>query len=503
MVECKDTKVLIDCGMFQGPREIKERNYNDFPFNPKDLDFVILTHAHIDHSGLLPKLVKHGYKGKIYCTTATKDLCSILLPDSGHIQEMEVERKNRKLSRAGQPLLEPIYTVDDAYEALKHFEGILMYNETDLTKDIKFNFINSGHILGSAIVELFIDGKKIVFTGDLGNQNQPIIHDPDIIDKADYLIIESTYGSRTHGEPYDKEEKLKEIIRETFARGGNLIIPAFAVARTQDLLYHLYHVTEDPEFKNVDIYIDSPLAIEATKIFCRRTEYYDDETDAMLRFEKECPLIFENIKFTKTAEESIALNSIKQKAIIISASGMADAGRIKHHLKHNLWREESTVLFIGYQAMGTLGRRIVDGEKTVRIHGEEVSVEAKIVRLDGFSAHADSIGVINWLKKIKEFPKEVFVVHGEEESAKDMASLIKDEFNSKVYIPQMLETFDLLPEAAVVSKGGKTVTAEDVNKLYAEIISLLDKKVNTGLNRNEHTRLLEKLYNLKVNVEKI
>jgi len=479
--------------MFQGNKTLKDRNYNDFPFAPNEIDFVLLTHAHIDHSGLIPKLVKSGFKGKIYCSDATKDLCSLVLPDSGFIQVMEVERKNRKLSRAGEPLLTPIYTPDDAYFAMTQFQGVPLKKLITINDNIQFRLNESGHILGASIIELWVDNKKIVFTGDLGNKNQPVINDPDYIKDADYLVIESTYGNRNHTDLYNKEERLIEIIKDTFERGGNLIIPAFAVARTQDLIYYLHRIKNSNVFDDLKIYVDSPLAVSSTEVFCKRKEYYDEETNSLMQYGDGCPFVFDGITFTQSVKESMELNQIDSGAIIISASGMAEAGRIKHHLKHNLWREESTILFVGYQAAGTLGRRIVDGEKIVRVHGENIAVKAKIVSMDGFSAHADKNGLLDWLEHFESFPKEVFVVHGEEESSLEFAKIIKEKFNAKVAIPKLNEVYEISDTRLEKVTEAIEMTDEQVRILYGEIIKMLDIKVTAGLRRKEYQRLIDKL----------
>jgi metallo-beta-lactamase family protein len=503
MLETGKRKILIDCGMFQGSKALRERNYGEFPFNPSEIDFLILTHAHIDHSGLIPKLVKKGFEGRIYCSTATKELCSLLLPDSGYIQVMEVERKNRKLKRAGQPLLTPIYTPDDAEMAMAQFSAVRRKEIVTIDSEIKFRLNEAGHILGATIVELWVGDIKIVFTGDLGNKDQPIIKDPDYIEEADYLVIESTYGSRNHTFIGDNEKKLTEIIKETFARGGNLIIPSFAVARTQDLLYHLHNIKNSNEFKELNIYVDSPLAINATKVFCERKEYYDQETKDLEEACESSALVFEGVKFTPSVEESMALNTIEKEAIIISASGMAEAGRIKHHLKHNLWREESTILFVGYQAQGTLGRRIVDGEKIVRIHGEEIMVKANIISLDGFSSHADQKGLLEWVGNIKKPPKQVFVVHGEKESSQELAKAISEKFNIKTTVPSIGEVFELKDSDSIQLVSPPDSSEEHIRILYGQIIKCLDTKVNVGLAKKNNEELLEKLARIMDYVQKI
>ncbi|MBO8158475.1 MBL fold metallo-hydrolase [Thermosyntropha sp.] len=447
LIDTENTRLAVDCGLFQGSKEIKERNYGEFPVDPASIDFLILTHAHIDHIGLVPKLCKKGFKGTIYCSYATRKLAEILLPDSGHIQEMEVERKNRKYKRAGKPLLEPIYTVDDAIKCLNQFVSLNIDEIIPLTPSIEVRLRDAGHILGSNIIELWIkenDQKvKLVFSGDLGRPNQPIIKDPAIIESADYVIIESTYGNRLHKGVGQRKEQLKEIIEKTMKKGGNLIIPSFAVERTQDLLYDLNYLYHNG-FLNPDIkiYIDSPLAVAATRIFQENTEYYDNETKQLLA-EGKHPLKLPNLHFSTTQEDSTLLNKIKGGTIIISASGMCDAGRIKHHLKHNLWRPESTILFVGYQAEGTLGRRILEGEKLVKIHGEEVAVKAEIATIEDYSGHADKDGLLAWLKGFVSPPKEIFLVHGEEEAQLAFAEAIKNELKVPVYIPEWLEEIEL------------------------------------------------------------
>ncbi len=443
LVEAGDTRVLVDCGMFQGTREIRERNYRDFPFRPGDIDFVLLTHAHIDHSGLIPKLFLGGYDGPVVATHGTADLCGILLPDSGHIQEMEVERKNRKARRAGKPLLQPIYTARDAFACLPNFRPVRYREVVTLTPNIKVRFREAGHILGSALIEMWVGEVKIVFTGDLGGPGHPIVRDPAIVGSADYVVMESTYGDRLQRDTEDVEAQLAEVIKETFARGGNLIIPAFAVERTQDLLLALNNLIEAGEIRARDVYIDSPLAISATEIFCRHPEYYDEETTALMEATGACPLHLPGLRYARTTEESMALNEIKGGAIIISASGMCDAGRIKHHLKHNLWRPECTILFVGYQAHGTLGRRILDGAKTVRIHGEEIVVRAAIRKIEGFSSHADQAELLAWLGSLQGPPAQVFLVHGEEEAQKVLAELIGRELGFPVEVPQYGQVFEL------------------------------------------------------------
>lgn len=450
MVEACGKKFLVDCGMFQGKLTEQMLNYEEFPFNLNEIDFVILTHAHIDHSGRIPKLYKQGYTGVIYATKATVDLCSIMLPDSGHIQEKEIEWVNKKRRRAGKKESEPMYTAQDGSDSLKLFKS-LDYNETVvINDDISFKLIDAGHMLGSSIVLLDLkendEVKRLVFTGDLGNQDMPILNNPENIDRADYLVIESTYGNRLHGEIKDQSAEFIDIILKTVERGGNLIIPSFAVGRTQELLYEINKYIDLPgikeKIKRIPVYVDSPLAVNATKIFEDNPEFYDEEALKYL-IKGDNPLDFDNLHFIVTPEESKALNEDPTPKIIISASGMCEVGRIKHHLKHNLYRPESTVLFVGFQAEGTLGKKIMSGEKLVKIFGEEIAVNAEVRYLDAFSGHADKNGLINWIDKIKEKPKNIFLVHGEYLGQQVFRSEILNRFGINAIIPNIEETFTL------------------------------------------------------------
>jgi metallo-beta-lactamase family protein len=451
LVETRETKFLVDCGMFQGRANEVMLNAEPFSFNPGDLDFMLLTHAHIDHSGRIPKLYMDGFKGEVYATRATVQLCGIMLPDSGHIQEIENEWTNRKRQRAGKPPVNPLYTVNDATDCLKLFKGVSYGEVITVAKDIRVRFNDAGHILGSAIIEIWIrendQETKVVFSGDLGNKGMPILRDPAVISEADYLVVESTYGDRLHTlkKETDKVEKFINIISETISKGGNVIIPSFAVGRTQELIYDLnkhMDIFGDKvnQILNVPVYVDSPLATSATQIFRENLDCFDEEAKAYIA-NGDNPLDFPSLKFTQSPEESRKLNEKAESMIIISASGMCDAGRIKHHLKHNLWRPESTILFVGYQAEGTLGRKIQDGAAKVKLFGEEISVNARIESIDGFSGHADKAGLISWIGSMGKKPKKVFIVHGEQEIMPAFAQTITDQFGLSCIVPSRGDSY--------------------------------------------------------------
>lgn len=448
LLEIGGKKYLIDCGMFQGGRALRRRNFLDFPFDPAEIESLFLTHAHIDHSGLIPKLVQNGFQGKIYATRATVDLCRIMLPDSGYIQEMEAEWENRKARRAGRSEKPPLYTVGAAHDALQFFQGVGYGEIVHLSPTLSFRLQNAGHILGSAIVEIWAVeagiSRKFVFSGDLGRSGQPIICDPDVIEEADFLIMETTYGQRLHEEEGDKESILAEIINSTLERGGNIVVPAFTVGRAQELLYILNKLIDRGEIPPLPIYIDSPMAIRTTDLFIRHSECFDLEMRAYL-IRGDYPLHFPEVTFTPKPEQSRAINEVRGGALIISASGMCDAGRIRHHLKHNLWRPESTILLVGYQARGSLGRRLLDGVKRVKIFGEDIAVRSTITSILGFSAHADRDGLLKWVGKFKRKPSQIILVHGEDEALENMAALLKKRFQVDVYIPSYLEEISLLP----------------------------------------------------------
>jgi len=454
--------------MFQGRKRLQERNTSDYPYNPSEIDYIVLSHAHIDHCGLIPRLIKDGFGGRVLATKATVDLAGIMLPDSGHIQEMETEWLNRKNSRAGRPLVEPLYSVDDAYASLQYFEGIDYHELYPLSPGVAVKFYDAGHILGSAIIELTViendRQEKIVFSGDLGKSNQPIIRDPDVVEEADYLLLEGTYGIREHEHEEQKLEILIKVINETVKKQGNIVVPSFAVGRTQEILYYLSRLVRENKIPNLPIYIDSPLAISATEIFSRHPECFDLRMRQLLH-NGEDPFHFPEAIYTRTAEESMQINNLPGGALIISASGMCEAGRIKHHLKHNLWRKDSTILFIGYQAEGTLGRQIRDGAKTVSIFKEEIIVRANIVGIDGFSAHADRTELIDWVRKFHKKPKQLILVHGEEDVLTHFAAHIEQELGLSTYIPEYLETIELQDVSPVVTSPAHAAASQKAGRI--------------------------------------
>ncbi len=447
VLEVNGKYIMMDCGLEQG-RDIYVNE--DLPVPASEIDAVLLSHAHIDHSGLLPKLVKDGFHGMIYCTDATKQLCDIMLKDSAHIQESEAEWASRKAKRSGRKQVKPLYTVQDAEIAMLYFQ-VIPYGETfSPVEGVTARYEDGGHILGSAIIYLTMqeDGKTrtLAYTGDLGNINMPIVNDPSPRETTDYVITESTYGDRLHEKIDNPVKQLADIMNRTFARGGNVVIPAFAVGRTQEILYFIREILKNDmvSYKDFLVYVDSPLAEEATAIFEENTfGYYDEEAMQILR-EGGHPLVFPNLRMVIDVEESKLINTSDKPSVIISASGMCTSGRIKHHLKHNLWRPECTIAFAGYQAEDTLGRRLVDGEKDVRIFQEDIHVEAEIVELQDVSAHADRDGLIHWLTDNPEKPKNVFVVHGEDSVADNFAKQLQNDCGYEASAPYSGYVFDLL-----------------------------------------------------------
>ena len=442
LIKIYDKNILLDCGMYQG-LDARDRGNEVFNFTPKDIHYVILSHAHIDHSGRIPYLYKQGFRGKVLCTEATLDLCAAMLADSAHILQYENEWQNKRRIRQGQKPVEPLYAPEDVQAAMRLFSPVSYYEWIELFKGFKFRFIDAGHLLGSAITEIIVNEHrketKLVYSSDLGNKDIPLLNDPEFSESADYLIMESTYGDRLH-EKGDKElDHLVTIIKDTFKRGGNVIIPSFAVGRTQELLYTLNNYIENNLLPTMPVFVDSPLATESTRIFNKWHKYFDEEATKLINSGDD-PLHFKSLFFTRSAAESMALNKIKKGAVIISASGMCEAGRIKHHLKHNLWRPECSIVFVGYQAEGTLGRTIVDGAKNVRILGEDIAVKAEIHSLSGLSGHADRDGLNNWVNGIKVKPKKVILVHGDREAQKSFKELL-DSQGYSVFVPNPGDIF--------------------------------------------------------------
>ncbi|MBP7248837.1 MAG: MBL fold metallo-hydrolase [Negativicutes bacterium] len=460
LIEVDGNKVLIDCGLFQGRKQLEKLNRRKFPFNPADLQAVILTHSHIDHAGLLPRLYSQGFRGKIFATSASADLCSVMLPDSAHIQTYDAELLNRKGKRRGRPPVEPLYTIEEAAECLKLFSPKEYKECFSPISGIQARFLDAGHILGSSFVELTISEKDkeeftIVFSGDLGQSGQPIINDPSLIRKADYLVTEGTYGDKVHTD-VNREDELARIINTTIDRKGHVVIPSFAVGRAQILLYELYKLMKAGKIPWIPVYLDSPLAVAATKITMKHAEDFDEEARKMLGNAEQW---LSNFHFTSSVEESRAINDIPGGAVIISASGMADAGRIRHHLKYNLWKPECSVIFVGYQAEGTLGRQLIEGRKKVRILGETITVEAEIHKLEGFSAHADKEEIIDWLGHFSTTLKEIFLVHGEEEVLMAFSEELKKKLKIPVSIPYLGDQYEVLKEK--ITYVGSTLSASE------------------------------------------
>ncbi len=436
-------QMLVDCGIFQG-EDADRINKGPFAFNANEIDYLFLTHAHIDHSGLIPKLIKDGFKGKIIATSATAELAEIMLYDSAHIQQKDAEWLTKKAFRSGKDIVySPLYNVEDVRSSIPLFERKSYDRIEHLGQGVSYRFVDAGHILGSGTLEISYQDslakKTIVFSGDIGKKGNPIINDPEHLEIADYVVMESTYGNRLHKNIKDTLDEFVEAIKVTFKRGGNVLIPAFAVGRTQDILYTLNNIVREGRLYNLNVYVDSPLAEEATKVYLSHPEYFDEETMKILHDKKAASI---KLHFTKNIEDSQRLNSIKSGAIIIAGSGMCEGGRIRHHLKHNLWRPECSIIFTGFQAKGTLGRKIIDGLKIVNVLGEEIAVKARVYTIGGFSAHADQQELLEWLGAFSNSP-EVFVVHGEENVSLEFADTIKDRFNYKTYVPKRKEEFDI------------------------------------------------------------
>jgi metallo-beta-lactamase family protein len=438
-----DSKILVDCGLIQGNNS-HDRNRDPFPFDPKEIGLLFLTHAHLDHSGLVPRLVKEGFRGKIVATSATIDLVELMLRDSAKIQETDAEWMTKKELRAGREPVEPLYTVDDVERVMPLVAKVPYGQIVTAGHGIQYRFLDAGHILGSGSLELWLprDGreKKVVFSGDIGRKGNPIINDPSLSSEADFVVMESTYGNRQHKNLDESVNELADAVQSTFQRNGNVLIPAFAIGRTQDLLYVLNRLVREGRLPRVTVYIDSPLAEEATKAYLAHPDCFDEEAKRLMGRRKIGDAL--KVRFTSSVEESMAINKIRSRAVIIAGSGMCEGGRIRHHLKHNLWRHECSVIFVGFQAKGTLGRKIVDGGKSVMIFGEEIAVRAKVHTIGGFSAHADQKELLEWLSAFRNKP-EVFVVHGEEETALLFADLVRQRYGFTVHVPVRGESFEL------------------------------------------------------------
>ena len=455
LLQVSGKNILVDCGLRQGT-DIFEGEEDGFVFDASTIDYVLLTHAHIDHSGRLPLLYKKGFRGEIFCTSATTKLCSIMLLDSAHIQESDAEWRNRKKKRSGDNLIQPLYTTADAENVCRFFHSVEYGEEKTLFKGFSIEFNDAGHLLGSSSVTVRATEddvtKTIVFSGDIGNSDQPLLNDPKYLKQADYIVMESTYADRVHEVAGGTEDDLAYVIQNTFDRGGNVVIPSFAVGRTQEILYFIRNIKEQGKIKGHDdfpVIVDSPLAIDATNIFSEVGEmYYDAETKALVD-QGVNPIGFPGLGVTITSEESRAINDDQTPKVIISASGMCDAGRIRHHLKHNLWRNECTILFVGYQAVGTLGHAILNGAKRVRIFGEDIAVNARIQKLRNTSSHADRVGLMRWLDAIDNRPERVFVVHGGDGNTEKWADDVRNQFGFNAVSPQFAESYDLLKNTRI------------------------------------------------------
>ncbi len=504
-IEACGKKFLVDFGMEQGINYFENEKV---PCPPSSIDFVLLTHAHIDHSGLLPLLYAGGFSGQIHATKASCNLCSIMLRDSAHIQEFEAEWRSRKGKRKGKEEVEPLYTMADAEGAIACFVPHDYDTTIDICEGIRVRYTDAGHLLGSSSIELWLteDGqtRKLLFSGDIGNHKQPLIRDPQYIDEADYVIIEATYGNRRHDPPKDYVQALAQVIQTTFDRGGNVVIPSFAVGRTQELLYFLRQIKSENMVKNhanFPVYVDSPLAIEATRVFIENKESCFDE-EAMKYVEQGInPITFDDLYLATTSDESRAINFNSTPKIIISASGMCEAGRIKHHLKHNLWKSENTILFVGYQALNTLGRSLVEGAKTVKLFGEEISVKAQILVLAGISGHADVDGLNEWISSVKGV-KKVFVNHSEASVADEFTAHLKKDFGLEAYAPYSGGVLNILTgeftNAAPIPVEKKS---KGFSPGYQRLVASLERLTalvnkSSGLTNKELARMTDTLNNL-------
>ncbi|NUQ60897.1 MAG: MBL fold metallo-hydrolase [Pirellulales bacterium] len=443
-VEAGGTRILVDCGMFQ-ERPYLDRNWEPCPVPAGKIDAVILTHAHLDHCGLLPKLVREGFRGRVFTTAASADLVDLILRDSAQIQAEDAafkQKRHRKEGREPKHPVVPLYTIEDVQRAVRHLDTVRYGEPTGITDTVSATFHDAGHILGSSIVELAVteNGKteRLVFSGDLGQWNKPIIQDPTLLESADYLVMESTYGNRDHPVNHGIESELAEVINATASAGGNVVVPTFAVERAQELMFYISRLVSERRIPAIPIFLDSPMAVDVTAVFERHRECFDEETWALISSGKS-PLRFPGLKLVSTTEESRKINDLRFPAIIMATSGMCTAGRIKHHLAHNIQRPESTLLFVGFQVPGTLGRQILDGDPQVRIHGRMWKVRAKVAQIHGFSGHADRSGLLRWLGGFRTPPRRLLLTHGEEQVSLDLAARVRQSLGSEVSVPEYLE----------------------------------------------------------------
>jgi len=474
-------KVLVDCGLFQGSQQMEARNLAPWGFDPATLNTLFLTHAHIDHSGRIPKLVKDGFRGRIITSPPTAELCGIMLLDSAHIQEIDAEWQTKKNKRQSRSPILPLYTTKDAEESIKLFSPVERDQLIQVEPGIRARLRNAGHILGSSILELWVEGSdgevKVVFSGDIGKPHQLIVKDPFEIFAADYLFVESTYGNRFHRSFEDSKNELLEAIRHAVSNNEKVIIPAFAVERTQEIIYILGEFHRNGALPEIPIYLDSPLAIKATEIFRKNKRYYDEEAMAIVNQGID-PFNMPNLRFTSSTKESMEINESPGPAIVLAGNGMCTAGRIKHHLKHNLWRPGASIVLVGFQAMGTTGRKIIEGNKSVKIFGENVSVKAKVYTIGGFSSHADQKDLLGWVSHFSESRPRVFIVHGEQASSEVLAGKIRDDFNLDVHIPVWKERLILKPREMLVEKPSLEEPREDYLQLSLNTIIDLEKELD-------------------------
>ena len=504
-----EKNILVDCGMEQGADIYVNQ---EIPVNAAEIDMVLVTHAHIDHSGLLPLLYSQGFRGKIYATEATTQLCDIMLRDSAHIQMSEADWKNRKGRRAGKEEIVPLYTIEDAIRVMHYFVPCPYDTKIEVCEGVTIRFIDAGHLLGSSSIEVWATeedcAKKIVFSGDIGNIQKPLVKNPHFIEEADYVVMESTYGNRDHGAPPDYAEALAKVTRETFQKGGNLVIPAFSVGRTQEMLYYFRKIKMEhmlPEYEDFEVFVDSPLAVEATNIYNKNVQDCFDE-EALELVEKGInPIGFPGLRTSITSEESKMINFIEKPVVIISASGMCEAGRIRHHLKHNLWRRQSTILFVGYQVPGTLGHSLLNGAKMVKLFGEEIDVEARILNLEGISGHADRTHLLEWVGKFKKKPEHVFIVHGEDSVWEEFAKTVRDRYHMEADAPYSGDIYDLscncCVEQGTREKAKKKKTSTGAAGVFARLVaagqrlaSVIQK--NYGLPNKELAKFADQINSL-------